>query len=92
MNEQIPRTKLRIVDPARYEIWVQGALDERWSGRLSGLSIKTLDQGDGSPVTRLSGDVLDQAALLGVLNALYQLQLSLISVVYMEVDAAEELS
>jgi len=35
---------------------------------------------DGTPVTTLDGEFSDQAALLGVLNSLYELHLPVISV------------
>ena len=57
--------------PARYRIRVKGILDASWSGRLGGMTITTAEQEDDTPVTTLIGDMLDQAALLGVLNTLY---------------------
>ena len=84
MNQQIPKYRLKTARPARYQILVQGALDERWSRRLGGLAISTLSTATGSSVTRLSGEVLDQAALFGVLNTLYELHLPLISVWYQD--------
>ena len=84
MNEQIPKSRLQTARPARYQILVQGALDERWSRRLGGLAISTLATATGSPITCLSGEVLDQAALFGVLNTLYALHLPLISVSYLD--------
>lgn len=90
MNDHIPKTRLRIGNPACYAILVQGAMDERWSGRLSGLSVKSFEPEGGFPVTRLSGEVLDQAALFGVLNTLYEMHLPLISVTHSEYDDAEE--
>jgi len=59
-------------------IKVQGRLDETWSDRLAGMQIKTSSRGD-IKVTILSGNVMDQAELLGVLNSLYELHLPLLS-------------
>lgn len=55
------------------------ALDARWSHWMHELqlNVETLA---GAPVLTLSGTVRDQAALLGVLNQLYDLGLPLISV------------
>lgn len=76
-----PRTtRLSIVNPATYRIWVQGNLDPQWSGRLGGLDITSAALEDGSPAVQLSGQVLDQAALHGVLNTLYDLRLPLLSI------------
>ena len=85
MHEQLPKTKLRIENPASYRILVQGGLDERWSSRLGGLMITSFVTEAGLVVTQLSGELMDQAALFGVLNALYDIHLPLISVVHFDV-------
>ena len=56
-----------------YSIRVAGLLDKSWSDRLGGMSINNGElEGEGTrPVTTLTGPLADQAALLGVLNALY---------------------
>ena len=71
---------LRHHTPATYCIQVQGILDESWSDRLGGMAIATVSKSEESPVTMLSGYILDQAALLGILNTLYNLRLPLLSV------------
>jgi len=67
--------------PGKYHIRVQGFLDESWSERLGGLRITAcaLEDHEG-PVTELVGQVRDQAELAGVLNSLYELHLTLLSV------------
>ena len=72
--------KLRPDTPATYRICVQGILDERWSDRLGGVTITTTRQTSEAPVTTLSGWLVDQAAVLGVLNTLHDLRLPLLSV------------
>ena len=72
--------KLRPHMPATYQIHVQGMLDDSWSDNLGGVTITTTGQTSGAPVTILSGRLVDQAALLGVLNTLYDLRLPLLSV------------
>jgi len=72
--------QLSIDQPAQYRIRIKGELDERMSDRMSGLQISHQTQEDGSIVTILDGQLLDQAALFGVLVALYNLRLPLISV------------
>jgi hypothetical protein len=59
-----------------YEIRVKGQLDESWSDWLEGLEVKLLDNGE----MILSGYIRDQAALMGTLNKLYGLNLTLLSV------------
>ena len=69
--------RLTLGKPASYIIKVQGFLDENWSDRLAGMRIKTNCRGD-IEVTTLSGQVMDQAEILGVLNSLYELHLPLL--------------
>jgi hypothetical protein len=59
-----------------HEIHVKGHLDESWSDWLEGLEVKLLDNGE----MILSGYIRDQAALMGTLNKLYGLNLTLLSV------------
>jgi hypothetical protein len=59
-----------------YEIRVKGHLNSQWSDWLEGLEVKLLDNGE----MILSGTIVDQAALMGVLNKLNRLNLPLISV------------
>jgi hypothetical protein len=59
-----------------FEIHVRGHLDSKWSDWLEGLEIKLLDNGE----MLLSGMIIDQAALMGVLNKLNGLNLTLLSV------------
>jgi hypothetical protein len=72
--------ELTLDTPATYRIRVKGYLDSSWSDRLSGLTISPSSQGDEIEVTTLSGQVADQAALAGVLSALYGLHLPILSV------------
>lgn len=69
--------------PGSYHIRVQGYLDESWSERLAGLAITSGKRGDKKPVTTLSGQVRDQAELAGVLNTLYEMHVTLLSVEYL---------
>jgi len=63
----------------RCTIRAEGMLDSDWSDRLGGLEIRAA-AGRGRPTTELSGRLQDQAALVGVLVALYDLGLPLVSV------------
>ena len=67
-------------NPATYSIHVEGLLDESWSERLAGMKIKVHERMNLPPVTTLSGQLTDQAELLGVLNALYNLGKSIVAV------------
>jgi hypothetical protein len=66
-----------------YRIRVQGFLDESWSERLGGMSISTSSLKDQGSITALVGIVRDQAELAGVLNTLYELHLTLLSVEFL---------
>lgn len=66
--------------PATYRVRVQGYLDDRWSDRLGGMEITASRQAHETAETVLVGWLPDQAALCGVLNALYNLHLALLSV------------
>jgi hypothetical protein len=71
---------LTLDSQAFYAIRIQGYLDGSWSDRLNGVDIVLQSQPNEAPVTVLSGDFQDQAALAGVLNTLYDLGLPLLSV------------
>lgn len=66
--------------PGTYQIKVQGRLDARWSDWFEGMTIAVQQVGDGPPMTTLTGTVVDQAALQGMLRALYTLGLPVLSV------------
>ena len=72
-------------EPGVYAIHIAGRLDTNWSDCLGGMTI-TYDpdeeRGDGL-VTVLYGWLPDQAALLGVLNALYNARYPLLFVSYL---------
>lgn len=65
--------------PARYRISVQGRIPAQWCDCLEGMTITQGPPG-AVPVTTLSGELPDQAALVGVLNTLYELRLPMLSV------------
>ena len=70
------QTNGRSADSSRYEIRLGGRLDPRWADWFDGLTLTSAD--DGSTV--LTGAVLDQAALHGVLRKVRDLGLPLLAV------------
>ena len=72
-------------DPARYEIRITGHLDDRWAGRFEGLTLTREENGD----TLLTGTVVDQAALHGLLRAVRDLGVRLLSVTHLQSIPAE---
>jgi hypothetical protein len=77
MTGENPSTQ-PIEEPQVYQIRVQGRLDERWSGWLDGLAIQV--ESEDPWITALTGPVVDQAGLRGILIRIWNLNLSLISV------------
>jgi hypothetical protein len=72
------------VDKHIYQIKVQGRLDESWSDWFDGIKITFERGGDDRPLTAMTGVVLDQPALHGILAKIRNLNLTLISVSRME--------
>ena len=73
----------RASDSERYEIRVQGLLHARWSAWFDGLTVTN----EGNGTTLIRGDVVDQAALHGLLRKLADLGLPLLSVTHLGTDA-----
>jgi len=80
------KQKLTLDQPATYQINVPSHLDESWSEWAGGMTITVQSEGDGPPITTLTGLVAAQAALQGLLRRLYSLGLPLISVKWVEWD------
>ncbi len=59
-----------------FEIHVKGHLDTKWSDWFEGMELKLMDCGE----TVLSGRIADQAALMGILNMLNRLNLTILSI------------
>jgi hypothetical protein len=58
-----------------YEIRIKGQLSDIWADWFEGLVVQDLDDGE----MLLSGYIVDQSALMGVLNKLVRLNLPLLS-------------
>ncbi len=66
-----------------YQIRIKEQLDQHWSSWFGGLTITTEANGE----TVLTGEVVDQAALHGLLSKVRDLQLTLLSVYPIEKDS-----
>ena len=77
---------LTMAQPATYRIEVLGNLDSSWSDRLAGMEITTTGGSGIVPRTIMLGQVMDQSALVGVLNTLCDLGLPLIGAAYLPSD------
>jgi hypothetical protein len=71
--------------PVVYQIRIRGQLDSQWTGWFGGLSITLEEDGD----TLLTGPVIDQAALHGLLKKVRDLGLPLVSVSPVEPGQAD---
>ena len=76
---------LSISSPAQYRIAVQGSLDANWSATL-GMHVAVGRDREQHPVTTLTGEVVDQAMLLGVLNYVLNLGMPIILVRWLDAD------
>ena len=79
MRKLTTTDRLTMSEPATYRIIVQGELKPDMGSRLGGMSISTRLNEDGETESILVGRLPDQAALSSVLNALYDMQLPVIS-------------
>jgi hypothetical protein len=75
MSKTLESTEDRY-EPGFYEIRIKGHLDKRWAAWFEGLTITLEEDGD----TLLTGPVVDQAALHGLLKRVRDLGLPLVSV------------
>ncbi len=80
MNTDNSLKKIDFISPVRVRIEVKGVVDKSYSDYLNGLVIRHHTSGDKIRYTGLEGEVADQAALLGVLNTLYEMRFPLISI------------
>jgi hypothetical protein len=67
-------------EPATYRIGALGTLDKKWSDYCGGMTIEHDIVLDQYPMTTLTGILADQAALIGILNSLYDMGYPIISV------------
>ena len=84
MSETDASTAARY-EPGLYEIRLRGHLAERWAYWFEGLSITLEENGE----TLLTGPVVDQAALHGLIKKVRDLGMPLISVISIESGQAE---
>jgi hypothetical protein len=67
-----------------YQIKIEGELPESWSDWFNGLMVETQTAANGSIITTLTGPIVDQAALHGILDRIRDLNLKLIAVTELE--------
>ena len=84
MSKTLASTEDRY-EPGSYEIRIKGHLDKRWAAWFEGLAITLEEDGD----TLLTGPVVDQAALHGLLKKVRDLGMPLVSVSPVESSQAD---
>jgi hypothetical protein len=70
---------LENLPPPAYRITVRGVVDPHWSDYFSGLTVAARLTDAAETITILAGPVPDQAALRGILNRLWDLNATLLS-------------
>ena len=83
-NERNPTTEPR--QPMVYQIRITGHLGSDWSDWFDGLTVTLEDNGE----TLLTGSVVDQAALHGLLRKVRDLGMLLVSAILVTPGQAEE--
>ncbi len=71
--------------PLVYQIRIKGHLGRQWADWFEGLTIRLEDNGE----TLLTGSVVDQAALHGLLKKVRDLAMPLVSVIRVKPDPAD---
>ncbi len=72
--------------PEFYRIIVKGHLSDEWSAWFDGLTVTRMENGE----TTISGPIVDQSALHGVLIKIRDLGLPLLSVAHIEQNTDDE--
>jgi len=78
------RQGVSLLEPAVYRIRIQGILNKNWSDYYGGMTIE--QEGESTPyaITILMGKLLDQSALIGVLNSLHDIGYPILAVEYLK--------
>jgi hypothetical protein len=71
-------------EPGQYQIRLQGHLDDSWAGWFGGLTVTLAENGE----TFLTGPIVDQAALHGLLRKVRDLGMPLLAVSRIEPGSA----
>jgi hypothetical protein len=80
----IDRKRIHQDQPGFYQIQVDGQIGRPRYAWFDNLLINIGDKSDAQAITTLSGELADQAALMGTLHKLYTLGFTLLSVRRME--------
>lgn len=83
-----PRQEIEISfdRPATYRIIVKGRIDQLWFEDLGAMEIHIESHENEPAITILTGQVRDQAELMGVMHILYELRMAVLTVEHTAVD------
>lgn len=80
-REDIPPSEVaKTAQPPCYEIQLEGHLDENWASQFEGFTLSHQLDPQNQATTRLTGEGVDQSALLACLNQLHHIGVKLIGV------------
>jgi hypothetical protein len=74
------RSSASLFESALYRICIVGYLDTSWSEYCEDMTIEQTSDPKFKTITILTGRLIDQSALMGVLNSLYDIGYPIISV------------
>jgi hypothetical protein len=86
---KIPHPSASMFELATYMICILGLLDKDWSDYCGGMKIEHDMMQNQYSVTFLTGLLVDQAALIGVINTLFDLSFPLLAVECVEAQASQ---
>jgi hypothetical protein len=66
--------------PAIYCITIRGRIGKSYSEHLGGMQIVSQSRANEPPLTIIHGEVLDRAQLLEIMNAVFDLNMTILSV------------
>jgi hypothetical protein len=75
-----------LLEPAVYQIRIQGILDKNWSDYCGGMTIEHEGDPKHYALTILIGKLADQSAMIGVLNWLHDIGYPILSVDYLQAE------
>ncbi len=75
-----PQRNTETLTPAAYQIKLLGWLDESWSAWFDEMTVRLEKDADGRSITVLTGTLVDQPALYGLLSRIRDMGLLLLSV------------
>jgi hypothetical protein len=67
------RPSASMFEPATYRICILGTIDKQWSDYCGGMTIEHQSGLNQYPMTILTGQLIDQSALVGIINSLYDM-------------------